>query len=121
MIILASISSGAIAGIIIGILAFIILIIVASGIKVVRQSTAVIVERLGRYHRTLNTGIHWIMPILDRASRPISLKEIVADFKPQPVITRHRRLFRHHRSQAVYLRRRPPHLGYREPDGHYPA
>lgn len=88
MIILASISSGAIAGIIIGILAFIILIIVASGIKVVRQSTAVIVERLGRYHRTLNTGIHWIMPILDRASRPISLKEIVADFKPQPVITK---------------------------------
>ena len=88
MIILASISSGAIAGIIIGILAFILLIILTSGIKVVRQSTAVIVERLGRYHRTLNTGIHWIMPIVDRASRPISLKEIVADFKPQPVITK---------------------------------
>jgi len=86
---LLALSSGSIAGIVIGcLLGVIVLIIVASGIKVVRQSTAVIVERLGRYHRTLNTGIHWITPIIDRASKPISLKEIVADFKPQPVITK---------------------------------
>lgn len=86
--IIAAITSGAVAGIIIGVLVVFALIILSMGIRVVRQSTAVIVERLGRYHRTLNTGIHWIFPIIDRASKPISLKEIVADFKPQPVITK---------------------------------
>lgn len=89
MILLADITSGQIAAAVVcSVLGFIILVTLASGIKVVRQSTAVIVERLGRYHRTLNTGLHWIIPIIDHASRPISLKEIVADFKPQPVITK---------------------------------
>ena len=64
------------------------LIIFCASIKLIRQSTAVTVERLGKYHRTLETGIHFIMPFVDRASSPITLKEMVADFKPQPVITK---------------------------------
>ena len=47
-----------------------------------------IVERLGKYRKTLETGIHIIIPFFDRTSKAISLKEIVADFKPQPVITK---------------------------------
>jgi len=64
------------------------LIIFCASIRLIRQSTAVTVERLGKYHRTLETGIHFILPFVDRASSPITLKEMVADFKPQPVITK---------------------------------
>ena len=86
--ILSALSGGAVAGIVIAILVVLAAIILAACAKVVRQSTAVIVERLGKYHRTLNTGFHLIAPFIDRTSKPISLKEIVADFKPQPVITK---------------------------------
>ena len=75
-------------GLIFGILAGIALIIAASCIRIVRQSTAVIVERLGKYKKTWDTGFHMLVPFIERASAPISLKEIVADFKPQPVITK---------------------------------
>ena len=64
------------------------LIIVILGVKVVRQSTAIVVERLGKYYKTLSTGIHIIIPLVDKCSPPISLKEQVLDFKPQPVITK---------------------------------
>ncbi|MBQ9513426.1 MAG: SPFH/Band 7/PHB domain protein [Clostridia bacterium] len=71
------------------VLAVIVFIILVSSIKIVRQSTAVIVERLGKFHRLLNTGIHFIIPFIDRnVGGPISLKERVADFAPQPVITK---------------------------------
>ena len=83
-----SLEGAAIAGIVVAVLVVLAAVIIASCAKVVRQSTAVIVERLGKYHRTLNTGFHLIVPFFDRASKPISLKEIVADFKPQPVITK---------------------------------
>ncbi len=60
-----------------------------SSIKIVRQSTAVVVERLGKFHKLLNTGVHFILPLVDRSvGGPISLKERVADFAPQPVITK---------------------------------
>lgn len=62
--------------------------ILLSGLKIVRQSYAVTIERLGKYHRTLETGVHIIIPFIDRASKPITLKECVADFPPQPVITK---------------------------------
>ena len=72
--------------IVLGVLLFIILI---SSIKIVRQSTAVVVERLGKFHKLLNTGVHFILPLVDRSvGGPISLKERVADFAPQPVITK---------------------------------
>ena len=67
-------------GLIFGILAGIALIIAASCIRIVRQSTAVIVERLGKYCKTWDTGFHMVVPFFERASAPISLKEIVADF-----------------------------------------
>ncbi len=57
-------------------------------VKVVRQSDAVIVERLGAYNRTLSHGLHFLKPIFEKAVHTISLKERVCDFKPQPVITK---------------------------------
>jgi len=76
------------AGIVLLIIGIVILIVLMTGIRVVRQATAVTVERLGKYRKTLETGVHYVLPIFDRTSTPISLKEIVADFKPQPVITK---------------------------------
>ena len=66
----------------------VIFIILISSIKIVRQATAVIVERLGKFNRVLETGIRFIIPIFEKAYPPISLKERVADFAPQPVITK---------------------------------
>lgn len=63
-------------------------VILSLSIRIVKQGSAVIVERLGKYHRTLGTGMRFIVPFIDRALPPISLKEQVADFKPQPVITK---------------------------------
>lgn len=70
------------------ILGVLILISLCLSIRIVRQATSVVVERLGKYRKTLETGVHVILPFFDRTSKPISLKEIVADFKPQPVITK---------------------------------
>ncbi len=71
------------------VLAAVLFIILIASIKVVRQSTAVVVERLGKFHRLLNTGVHFIVPFIDRrVGNAISLKERVADFAPQPVITK---------------------------------
>ena len=69
-------------------IASIALIILVNSVRLVRQSTAVVVERLGKYNKTLQTGLHLIIPFFDRANAPISLKEKVADFQPQPVITK---------------------------------
>lgn len=63
-------------------------IILACSIRTVKQSMAYTVERLGKYSRTLHSGIHFIIPAFDRVSNKISLKEQVADFAPQPVITK---------------------------------
>lgn len=70
------------------ILGVLLLVTLCLSIRIVRQATAVIVERLGKYRKTLETGVHIIIPFFDRTSKAISLKEIVADFKPQPVITK---------------------------------
>lgn len=71
------------------VLAIVVFIILVSSIKVVRQSTAVVVERLGKFNRLLNTGVHFLVPFIDRrVGGAISLKERVADFAPQPVITK---------------------------------
>ena len=63
-------------------------LIFATGIRIVRQATGVIVERLGKYSKTLDVGVHFILPLFDRTLPPVILKERVADFKPQPVITK---------------------------------
>ena len=78
-------SAWAIVLIVLGVL---LLVSLCLSIRIVRQATAVVVERLGKYRKTLETGVHLVLPFFDRTSKPISLKEIVADFKPQPVITK---------------------------------
>ena len=68
---------------------FIILaIMIVVNIRVVSQSQAFIVERLGGYHSTWNVGIHVKMPFIDKIINKMSLKEKVFDFPPQPVITK---------------------------------
>ena len=76
------------AAIIVGVIAIVVLLILVASLRIVKQSTAVIVERLGKYNKTLDTGVHFILPFFDKTSAPISLKEKVADFQPQPVITK---------------------------------
>ena len=65
---------------------FIILIIIL--VKVIPQSEAKVVERLGSYNATLGTGPHYVIPFIDRVANTVTLKEIVKDFAPQPVITK---------------------------------
>ena len=72
----------------IGIIIVIILVVAVMGIKIISQSKAVVVERLGTYHRTMETGLHYVLPIVERVANTVSLKEIVRDFDPQPVITK---------------------------------
>ena len=62
--------------------------ILASCIKIVPQAQAVVVERLGAYQATWNVGLHFKLPFIDRIAKKVSLKEQVADFPPQPVITK---------------------------------
>ena len=70
------------------ILLFFVLGIIISCIKIVPQSNCYVVERLGVYHATWETGLHFKLPFFDRIAKKVSLKEQVVDFKPQPVITR---------------------------------
>ena len=75
----------------IGVLVFLILLVVAliiTNVKIVPQSRAYVVERLGAYKETWQTGIHFKIPFFERIARNVSLKEQVVDFPPQPVITK---------------------------------
>lgn len=66
----------------------IILIILASCVKIVPQAHAYVLERLGGYQGTWNVGVHFKVPFIDRVAKKIVLKEQVVDFAPQPVITK---------------------------------
>ena len=70
------------------ILAIFILLIIVKNIKIVPQSKTYVIERLGSYHSTWQTGLHIKIPFIDRISNNVSLKEKVRDFAPQPVITK---------------------------------
>ena len=70
------------------ILLAIIICVVISCVKVVRQAQALVIERLGAYQATWGTGLHFKIPIFDRVARRVDLKEQVVDFAPQPVITK---------------------------------
>lgn len=63
-------------------------IVVSTCIKIVPQAHSFVIERLGAYKETWSVGLHFKVPFLDRVSRKVNLKEQVADFEPQPVITR---------------------------------
>ncbi len=76
-------------GIIIGLMiVLIVLVILAMSIKIVPQATVFVIERLGTYYATWETGLHFKIPFFDRVAKRVSIKEQVVDFKPQPVITK---------------------------------
>lgn len=63
-------------------------IITIANLKIVPQSKAYVIERLGKYHTTWDTGLRFLIPFIDKIAKEVSLKEQVADFPPQPVITK---------------------------------
>ena len=62
--------------------------IIIANVRIVPQANAFVIERLGAYHTTWDTGLHVKIPIIDRVAKRVSLKEAVVDFPPQPVITK---------------------------------
>jgi len=70
------------------VVAILVMILIITNIRIVSQSDAFVIERLGGYHGTWNVGLHVKMPFLDRIAKKVSLKEKVFDFPPQPVITK---------------------------------
>ena len=73
---------------VLGGLAIVLILIIISCIRIVPQAHAYVIERLGAYHQTWNTGLHFKLPFVDRIAKRVSLMEKVADFDPQAVITK---------------------------------
>ncbi|NLT04945.1 MAG: SPFH/Band 7/PHB domain protein [Solirubrobacterales bacterium] len=73
--------------IVLGVIALVVLVTIAQGVRIVPQARAGIVERLGRYNRTLDAGLALIVPYVDRVKPLVDLREQVVSFPPQPVIT----------------------------------
>ena len=63
-------------------------VVIAYCVRIIPQSNAYVIERLGAYSHTLDRGLHFIIPLIDRVAGKVSLKERVQDFAPQPVITK---------------------------------
>ena len=72
----------------VGVLLLVTLVVVVANIKIVPQAKTYVIERLGAYHATWDTGFHILIPVLERIAKQVSMKEQVADFDPQPVITK---------------------------------
>ena len=70
------------------IILIIVMVLLISCVKIVRQAQALVIERLGAYQATWGTGLHFKLPIVDRVARRVDMKEQVVDFAPQPVITK---------------------------------
>ena len=71
-----------------GIVGIVVLVLLISNIHIVPQARAYVIERLGGYHSTWKTGPHMTIPFIDRVAKKVNLMEQVADFPPQPVITK---------------------------------
>jgi len=71
----------------VAVVAVVVLIVLSTGLRIVPQAQASIVERLGRYRRTLDPGLHVLIPFIDRVRSTVDLREQVQSFPPQPVIT----------------------------------
>lgn len=69
-------------------LIILLIFVLISTIKIVSQTDAYVIERLGKYHRTLTAGINFKIPFIDKTVRRVKLKEQIGDFPPQPVITK---------------------------------
>ena len=74
--------------IIVIILVVVIILILATNLKIVQQSKAYVIERLGAFHAVWGVGLHFKIPFIERVAKAVSLKEQVVDFAPQPVITK---------------------------------
>ena len=70
------------------ILVILVILVLAANLKVVQQSRAYVIERLGAFHAVWGVGIHFKLPFIERVAKNVSLKEQVVDFPPQPVITK---------------------------------
>ena len=82
-------SSSSMGGLIVTLsIVLIVMLLIVANLKIVPQSQSYVIERLGTYYATWQSGIHVKIPFIDRIAKQISLKEQVADFQPQPVITR---------------------------------
>ena len=79
---------GPVATVVFSILGIILLLVIITHIKVVQQAKAFVIERLGVFHTTWDTGLHFLIPLFERVAKVVSLKEQVVDFPPQPVITK---------------------------------
>ncbi|HUW17124.1 MAG TPA: SPFH domain-containing protein [Actinomycetes bacterium] len=73
--------------IVVGVLVLLVLVVLAKAVRIVPQARAGIVERLGRYHRTLDAGLNVVVPFVDHVKPLLDLREQVISFPPQPVIT----------------------------------
>lgn len=71
-----------------GVILILLLLLFISGVRVIRQAEAAVVERFGAYLRTMNVGVHIVIPFVDVIAKRVSLKENLIDFAPQPVITK---------------------------------
>ena len=65
-----------------------VIVFICLNVKIVPQAKGYVVERIGSYYKTWSNGLHFMIPFIDRISNKVSLKEIVKDFPPQPVITK---------------------------------
>jgi regulator of protease activity HflC (stomatin/prohibitin superfamily) len=74
--------------VIVSVVVFLLLAVLISHIKIVNQTDKFVIERLGRYLTTWDTGIHVLVPFIDRVQKKVSMKEQIYDFPPQPVITK---------------------------------
>lgn len=74
--------------IIAGVILILLLLLFISGVRVIRQAEAAVVERFGAYLRTMNVGVHIVIPFIDVIAKKVTLKENLIDFAPQPVITK---------------------------------
>lgn len=70
------------------IILFVIIVLLATNVRIVPQASAYVIERLGGYDTTWGVGLHFKVPFLDRVAKRVNLKEQVVDFPPQPVITK---------------------------------
>jgi regulator of protease activity HflC (stomatin/prohibitin superfamily) len=83
-----NIGTGTLVGyIVLGLLTLFVVVALVRAVKIVPQTVALIVERLGRYNRTLDAGLHLLIPFVDRVRAAVDLREQVVSFPPQPVIT----------------------------------
>ena len=70
------------------VLILVVLLVLIANLKIVSQAQVYVIERLGSYLTTWDTGLHFLIPFIDRVAKRVSLKENVVDFPPQPVITK---------------------------------